>query len=113
MMKKKSSILQKMANVTQTCNNCSKQFLIIDAEQAFLQKQGIPLPFMCPACRQARRTMLRGERKLYKATCQQCGKEIIVGYDPATVTQTILCREDYDKYYEENDPIIKEPLQEF
>lgn len=101
-----------MANLTQTCTKCGKQFLIIDQEQAFLQQKGLPLPVVCPTDRQLRRLALRGGRQLFKTKCQKCGKEIIVSYDPATVKNMILCKEDYLKYFEENDPVLKEPLSD-
>lgn len=101
-----------MTNITQTCTKCGKQFLIIEQEQKFLQGKALPLPANCPGCRQTRRLMLRGGRTLYKTTCQKCNKEIIVSYDPAKVTNTILCREDYNQYFMEHDPIISEPLPE-
>lgn len=99
-----------MANIVATCAKCSKQFLVIDQEQNFLREKGLPNPANCPNCRQARRLALRGERVLYKTECQQCKKEIVVSYDPSKVKNTILCREDYEKYYEEHDPIITDPL---
>lgn len=55
---------------------------------------------------------MRGERTLYKTKCHKCGKDIVVSFDPAKTEQTILCRKDYDQYFEENDPIIKDPLPE-
>ncbi len=102
----------KMANATVTCTKCSKQFLVLDQEQQFLQEKGLPLPTMCPSCRQTRRLMLRGGRVLFKTKCQKCGNEIVVAYDPATVTNPIFCKEDYEKYFQENDPIISDPLPE-
>lgn len=99
-----------MASATKTCAKCGKQFLVIDAEQQFLEQKGLPHPTMCPFCRQLRRLMLRGERALYKTKCQKCGKEIVVSYDPSAVKNTILCKHDYEKYYMENDPIINETL---
>ncbi|RJQ25855.1 hypothetical protein C4577_04535 [Candidatus Parcubacteria bacterium] len=102
-----------MAAITQSCAKCGSQFLIIDQEQKFLASKNLPLPKNCPGCRQMRRLMLRGgERRLYKTNCQQCNKEIIVAYDPQKVTNKILCKQDYDKYFLENDAIIKEPLPE-
>lgn len=101
-----------MANITQTCTKCQKQFLIIDQEQKFLNDKGLPNPIMCPACRQTRRLLLRGGRQLFKAKCQKCGKDIIVSYDPSTVTQTILCKQDFEQYMSENDAIITDPLPE-
>lgn len=99
-----------MANIVQTCTTCSKQFLVIDQEQAFLRQKGLPNPTNCPNCRQGRRLKLRGERVLYKTDCQECGKEIVVSYDPSKVTNKILCKEDYEKYYEDHDPMITDPL---
>ncbi len=101
-----------MANIVQVCKTCGKQFLVIEPEQKFLNDKHLPLPTICPADRQARRLALRGERVLYKTECQKCHKEIVVSYDPSKVQNAILCREDYDKYYEENDPIITDPLPE-
>lgn len=99
-----------MANITQVCVKCNKQFLVIDTEQAFLKEKGLPLPTQCPSCRQERRLSLRGGRMLFKTNCQQCGKEIILSYDPKNVTQKILCKKDYDEYWTQNEPIIKDPL---
>ena len=101
-----------MANVTKTCAKCGKQFLIIEPEQAFLHERGLPLPINCPACRQERRLALRGGRQLYRTTCQQCGKQMVVAYDPQNVKNTILCKEDYEKYYLEHDSIMIDPLPE-
>lgn len=101
-----------MAAITQNCAKCGKSFLVIDQEQKFLQDKGLPFPTNCPSCRQARRLALRGGRQLYKTKCQKCGKEIVVSYDPSKVTNMILCKQDYEQYFMENDPIIKEPLPE-
>lgn len=101
-----------MANITQICTNCGKQFLVIDQEQAFLQQKGLPMPTMCPADRQQRRLALRGGRQLFRSKCQKCGKDIVVSYDPAKVQQPIFCKEDYEQFFMENDPIVKEPLPE-
>lgn len=102
-----------MANLTQTCTTCNKQFLVIDQEQAFLSERGLPTPAHCPSCRQLRRLSLRGgERKLYKTQCQKCGKDIVVARDPQVTQNAIYCRNDYEQYFVENDPIITEPLPE-
>jgi hypothetical protein len=101
-----------MAVITESCGQCGKQFLIIDQEQSFLHEKNLPLPANCPTCRQTRRLKLRGERKLFKTQCSKCGKEIIVSYDPKTVQNQILCRQDYDQFFLENDAIITDPLPE-
>jgi len=99
-----------MANITSSCIKCSKQFLVIEPEQVFLKNKGLSLPTMCPSCRQSRRLALRGGRQLYKSRCQKCGKDIVVSFDPQKITQSIYCKEDYEKFFLENDPIIKDPL---
>ena len=99
-----------MANIKQTCAKCNKEFLIIDHEQEFLKQKSLPLPTNCPTCRQIRRLSLRGGRQLFKSKCQKCGKEIIVSFDPQKVKQAIYCKEDYEKFFMENDPIIQDPL---
>ncbi len=100
-----------MAAITQTCTNCSNQFLIIDNEQKILEEKKLPLPTQCPSCRQKRRLKLRGsERKLYKASCAVCGKEVVISYNPQNVQNKILCKKDYEDYFATNDPIINDPL---
>ncbi len=101
-----------MAPLTHTCATCKRQFLVIDKEQSFLNEKGLPFPTNCPGCRQERRLKLRGSRMLFKTQCQKCNKTIIVSYDPAKVRNQILCKEDYEKYFLENDPIITDPLPE-
>lgn len=105
------TILYFVNNVTQTCTQCGKQFLVIEPEQKFLQEKGLPLPTHCPSCRQLRRLSLRGSsRGLYKTKCQKCGKEIIVAFDPQKVTNPIYCKKDYDQYFLDNDPIVTDQL---
>lgn len=99
-----------MANIKQICTKCNKNFLIIDQEQEFLKQKGLSLPTNCPTCRQLRRLLLRGGRQLFKTKCQKCNKEIVVSFDPQKVQQSIYCKEDYEKFFMENDPIIKDPL---
>jgi DNA-directed RNA polymerase subunit RPC12/RpoP len=100
-----------MATINQVCAKCGRQFLVIDQEQEFLSKKGISFPTSCPSCRQLRRLSLRGgERALYKTKCQQCGKEIITSFDPNKTPNKILCKEDYEKYFSENEALIADPL---
>lgn len=95
-----------MSDITQICSQCGKKFLIIELEQEFLTKRGLPLPDLCPADRQARRLARRGERNLYRTTCQQCKASVITTYDPAKATSKILCRQCYQEYFDKNDPLI-------
>lgn len=96
-----------MEPIKKTCQKCSKDFWVIAQEQEFLQRIDLPLPVNCPNCRQARRLQERGERTLYRTTCQQCNKNIIVSYDPAKETRRILCRECYRDYFEKNSALVE------
>lgn len=99
-------------SMTKTCGKCGKRFLIIDQEKKFIEEKGLSLPLNCPSCRQLRRLKLRGERTLFETKCAKCGKETIVAFDPKTVQSQILCKQDYEQYFLENDPIITDPLPE-
>lgn len=96
-----------MDKVKRVCTQCGKEFWIIKQEQEFLQKMGLPLPTKCPTCRQARRLEERGGRQLYRTTCQQCGKKIVVTFDPEKETRKILCRQCYRDYFEKNSVLIE------
>lgn len=99
-----------MSNITQNCAKCGKPFLIIEQEQKFLQQKNLGFPTNCPSCRQARRLELRGGRSLFRTKCHKCSKDIVVSYDPSTVKNAILCKEDFEKYMVETDLIIEDPL---
>lgn len=94
-----------MADITQTCSQCGKKFLVIEVEQEFLKKKHLPLPALCPTDRQSRRLSGRGERTLYKTTCQECGTNMITSYDPAKATSRILCKDCYHKYFETHEMV--------
>ncbi len=97
-----------MNEIKANCKQCQKDFLIIEQEQQFIKKMGLPLPVLCPSCRQQRRLQDRGERKLYRTKCQNCQKEIIVTYNPEKETRKILCKQCYLNYFEKNSPLITE-----
>ena len=95
-----------MPDITQTCAKCGKKFLVIPQEKAFLDKKGLPLPIFCSTDRQARRLATRGERTLYKTTCQECGNSVITSYDPQTAVSKILCKKCYLDYFEKHDALL-------
>lgn len=94
-----------MADITQTCEKCGKKFLVIDQEQEFLKKKELPFPTLCPTDRQEKRIKNRGERNLYRTTCQQCDANMITSYDPSKAKNKILCQKCYLEYFEKNDPL--------
>lgn len=89
-----------------TCAKCQKPFLVIDQEEQFLKSHQWPVPTACPECRQARRMALRNPRKLQKAKCDKCGKEIIVSFERKT-GDTVYCKEDYLAWLESSNHLVE------
>lgn len=71
-----------MSTERNTCQSCSKDFLILDQEKAFYKKKNLPIPTDCPKCRQDKRLALRNERNLYKRKCDKCNQDMIAAYAP-------------------------------
>ncbi len=74
-----------------TCKQCQKEFQITDTDLAFLdrisptfagQKFSIPVPTLCPACRQIRRLVLINYKSLYSRKCDKSGEPIVTCYAP-------------------------------
>ena len=97
---------QQGGSEVRTCAKCNKQFRIIAQEKKFLESKNLPMPTMCPTCRQARRMALRDKRILIKSKCSKCGKEIITT-PKANPNIKVYCDECYKEYLNTNDPIIK------
>lgn len=97
-----------MEPIKKICTQCKKEFWVIKQEQEFLQKIGLPFPTLCPGCREAHRLAERGERQLYRTTCKNCGKSIIVTYDPQKETRTILCKQCYLDWFEKNPVLLND-----
>ncbi|MCX6809872.1 MAG: hypothetical protein NTZ65_03965 [Candidatus Berkelbacteria bacterium] len=87
--------------MNKTCKQCSKEFIVEDDDLAFYKKISptfagktfeIPAPTLCPKCRLIRRMIWRNERRLYKANCNLCKKDIVSVYSPNKKFK-ILCRD--------------------
>jgi transcription elongation factor Elf1 len=79
---------------------------VIKQELEFLNSKGLPLPTMCPTCRQERRLSLRDKRQLIKAKCDKCGKEMITT-PKANPKVKVYCDSCFKEYLNTTDPIIK------
>ncbi len=71
-----------MSIITQICRVSGKAFVIDEADQAFYEKLGVPLPTLCPEERRRRRFAHRNERNLYHRKCDLSGKSIISNFAP-------------------------------
>jgi hypothetical protein len=61
---------------------CTTAFRIIPRELEFLKQFNIPLPDLCPNCRQYERFELRNLPNFYDRTCMKCQKPIYTSYAP-------------------------------
>ena len=73
------------------CQQCGNKFEIVDEDVKFYdsvsptfdgKKFTIPLPKLCPPCRQQRRLAMRNTSTLYHRKCDMTGKEIVSIYSP-------------------------------
>ena len=71
-----------MGVITKICRVSGKPFVIDEADQAFYEKVGVPLPTLCPEERRRRRFAHRNERSLYHRKCDLSGKSIISNFAP-------------------------------
>ena len=73
------------------CEQCRSKFIVTEGDVKFYdsvspvfdgKKFPIPIPKLCPSCRQQRRLAMRNERSLYHRKCDLTGKEIVSIYSP-------------------------------
>lgn len=60
-----------------TCAYCSALFEIAGNDQEFLRQIDVPVPTLCPACRNLRRLAHINDYILYSRTCDSCGKSFV------------------------------------
>lgn len=72
-----------------TCQDCGQTFTFSVDDQEYHAGKGYDDPKRCLPCRQARRrergqgSYGRGERQMYPALCDDCGKETQVPFQPS------------------------------
>jgi CxxC-x17-CxxC domain-containing protein len=89
------------SDMTLRCRDCDSDFVFTAGEQAFYAEKGFTnRPGRCPACRQANKARRddstgfgaggnsyggapRGDRQLYSAICDECGREALVPFQPS------------------------------
>jgi CxxC-x17-CxxC domain-containing protein len=91
-----------------TCFDCGATFIFSAEEQESYRAKGYSnAPKRCPSCRQSRKERqinsgnyrsiqpgFRGERKMFPATCAQCGKSTQVPFEPKA-DRPVFCRDCY------------------
>ena len=78
------------------CSLCSRAYKIVAGELELLQKMGIPLPHVCPKCRDNRRFGRCNPPELYKRNCAQCQKPITTAFS-LDRPEVMYCADCYQK----------------
>ena len=90
-----------MQDKTLVCRDCGAEFVFTVGEQEFYAEKGFTNePSRCPNCRAANKAARgggggmrsRGERTMYPAVCDQCGKETEVPFQPRS-GKPVYCSE--------------------
>lgn len=81
------------------CEDCGKEFVFSAGEQEFYAQKGLlNVPKRCQECRKARKHKSR--RKMYDATCSQCGAQTKVPFKPVEGKE-VFCKECFLKRQQE------------
>ena len=87
------------------CSSCGAFFTFSADEQGIFQSWGFGKePKLCPSCRKSVRSERRGhgsnnqvaQRKMYLATCADCGKDAHVPFEPRS-GRRVYCSDCYRK----------------
>lgn len=79
-----------------TCEQCLKNYRIINQELKFYRQQNLPIPLLCPDCRHKRRMGLRNPRKLWERKCTKCSTTIKSSYSSER-PEKIYCEQCYQE----------------
>lgn len=100
------------SDITLTCRDCGTEFVFSAGEQAFYAQKGFTnRPSRCTSCRQSYKSRRdssgsyssggggggyssapRGDRQMYPATCDECGRETMVPFMPSG-NKPVYCSE--------------------
>ncbi len=83
-----------------SCKDCATLFSITTWDQSFYQKMEVPLPRLCPECRQKRRTLQVNQIHLFKRKCDGTGLSIISNYPPDSPYKVYSQRYWYSDQYD-------------
>lgn len=97
--------------MNKSCSSCRSSFEVTDTDRAFYdkvspviagKKYAIPVPTLCPDCRNQRRMVYRNDRTFYHRKCDLTGKQIISIY-PSNSPYTVYHQDEW--YSDKWDPM--------
>jgi len=71
-----------MQSEIKQCNKCNTEFTVDQNDHIFYERMKVPVPELCPTCRQQQRMLFRNFKTLYKRPSSKSGKMIISMYNP-------------------------------
>ncbi|EKD63268.1 MAG: hypothetical protein ACD_51C00308G0001 [uncultured bacterium] len=89
-----SEVSENITKEILACAHCSKNYKIIEKELKFYKTIGLPIPRLCPSCRNAMRFAAHNPCKLYKRSCAKCEAGIETTYVPDR-PETVYCEKCY------------------
>lgn len=78
------------------CEECGKNYKIIEKEKKFYEKMDLPVPTKCFMCRHMDRLALRNPRKLWERDCDKCNAKIKSSFAPEQ-SEKVYCEQCYLK----------------
>ena len=93
------SILETKENILNEiikCKDCGKGYKIASGEFDLLRKMGLPIPHICPKCRENERFVRLNKPGLYNRNCAKCNVEIRTPYAPER-SEIIYCEKCYQQ----------------
>ena len=82
---------------TLVCVDCGKECVFTAGEQEFYDQQGFTNePKRCRECRIAKKNARRGERQIFVTTCDACGGEARLPFEPKD-GRPVYCSECFEK----------------
>ena len=71
-----------MQSEIKQCNKCNTEFTVDQNDHIFYERMKVPVPELCPFCRQQQRTLFKNFKTLYKRPSSKSGNIIISMYNP-------------------------------
>jgi len=83
-----------ICNELLACENCKRNYKLVEQELKFYKEQGIAIPRNCFYCRHRNRFDMRNKRPFYDRKCDKCGCDIKTTYSPDE-QWIVYCEKDY------------------
>lgn len=98
LLKNPEDFSDKLLEEVLTCDNCEKNYKLINREINFYKKNKLSLPRYCFNCRHAFRMSKRNPRNLWRGNCAKCNKNIFTSYKPEDQkTFQVYCEKCYQQ----------------